>query len=87
LNVPSILKSERVIIGLLVAICGVILLGVLIGLWRYGIDLATVFLGTPWDSSLEHSRGTIAIEGGVVAVTLLFGGLFIAGVMAMVKRA
>ena len=86
MNIASMLKNEGVLIGLLVVICGVILLGVLIGLWRYGIDLSAVFLGTAWDSPLEHTRGTIAIEGGIVAVTLLFGGLFVAGIMTLVKK-
>ena len=73
-------------IKLLVAVCGLILAGVLIGLWLYGIDLSTVFLGTPWNSPLSHTRGVIAIEGGIVAITVLFGGLFIAGIMALIKK-
>ncbi len=69
-----------------VVVFGAILAGVLIGLWQYGVDLSTVFLGTPWNSSLPHTRGIIALEGGIVAITLLFGGLFIAGLMALIVR-
>ena len=86
MNIVSILKNEKLAIGFLVVVCGVVLLGVLLGLWRYGIDLATVFLGTPWNSPLEHTRGIMAIEGGIVAVTLLFGGLFVAGMLALIKK-
>ena len=69
-----------------VAVSAVILAGVLIGLWQYGIDLSAVFLGTPWDSPLSHTRGIIAIKGGIVTVTLLFGGLFLAGITALIKK-
>jgi len=74
------------IIRILVVVSGLVLVGVLICLWRYGIDLSSVFLGTPWHSSLSHTRGIIAIEGGIVAITLLFGGLFVAGIMALMRK-
>ncbi len=77
--------SEAGIIRGSVIICGVIIAAVLIGTWQYGIDLSAVFLGTPWQSSLEPSRGITAIEGGIVAITLLFGGLFLAGIIALAR--
>ena len=85
-NAAWILKNETLMIKISVAICGVILAGVLIGLWQYGIDLSAVLLGTPWSSPHEPTRGIIAIEGGIVAVTLLFGGLFIGGIIALVRK-
>ena len=86
MNISSIIKNEALMIKTIVAISAVILAGVLIGLWQYGIDLSNVFLGTPWNSSLAHTRGIIAIEGGIIAITLLFGGLFIAGIAALVRK-
>jgi len=86
MNAAWIVKNETLMIQLLVVVSGVILAGVLIGLWQYGVDLSSVFLGTPWNSPLAHTRSTIALEGGIVAITLLFGGLFIAGVMALITR-
>ena len=86
MNIPSIIKNETLMIIISVVIFGLLLVGVLIGLWRYGIDLSAVFLGTPWNSPLSQTRGIIAIEGGVVAITMLFGGLFIAGIMALIKK-
>ncbi len=74
-------------IRLLVAVCGLILAGVLIGLSLYGMDLAAIFFGTPWNSPLQHTRGVIAIEGVIVAVALVLGGLFIAGIIALIKKA
>ena len=86
MNLLSIIKNEPLVIKATVAVSAVILAGVLIGLWQYGIDLSAVLLGTPWSSPHEPTRGIIAIEGGIVAVTLLFGGLFVGGIMALVKR-
>ena len=85
-NAERIITHETLMIKIGVAISAVILAGVLIGLWQYGIDLSNVFLGTPWNSSLAHTRGIIAIEGGIIAITLLFGGLFIAGIAALVRK-
>ena len=78
--------NETMIIRILVVVSGLVLVGVLIGLWQYGIDLSSVFLGTPWQSPLSHTRGIIAIEGGIVAITLLLGGLFVAGIMALIRK-
>jgi len=78
--------NETLIIRSLVVVSGLVLAGVLIGLWQYGIDLSSVFLGTPWQSPLSHTRGVIAIEGGIVAVTLPLGGLFVAGIMALIRK-
>ena len=78
--------SETVIIRILVALFCLVLAGVLIGAWLYGLDLSAVLLGTPWQSSLAHTRGIIALEGGIVAITLLFGGLFVAGLMALIRK-
>jgi len=78
--------NETMIIRSLVVVSGLVLAGVLIGLWQYGIDLSSVFLGTPWQSPLSHTRGIIAIEGGIVAIALLFGGLFVAGIMALIRK-
>ena len=86
MKIASIIKNETMIIRILVVVFGLVLAGVLIGLWQYGIDLSSVFLGTPWHSPLPHTRGIIAIEGGIVAVTLLFGGLFVAGIMALIRK-
>jgi len=86
MNVASIVKNEALMIKICIALSAIILAGVLIGLWLYGIDLSAVFLGTPWNSPLAHTRGTMAIEGGIVAVTLLFGGLLIAGITALIKK-
>ncbi len=84
-NRSSILKNETLIIKTVVAISAVTLAGVLIGLWQYGIDLSAVFLG-PAEGAHELSRGIMALEGAIVAVALLFGGLFLAGIMALVKK-
>jgi len=78
--------NERLIIRSLIVVSGLILAGVLIGLWQYGIDLSSVFLGTAWQSPLPYTRGIIAIEGGIVTITLVFGGLFIAGIMALIRK-
>jgi len=86
MNIPSIVKNETLMIKISVAVFGLVLAGVLIGTWLSGIDLSAIFLGTPWNSPHAHTRGIIAIEGGIVAVTLLFGGLFIAGLMALIVR-
>ena len=86
MNISSIIKNEALMIKTIVAISAVILAGVLIGLGEYGIDLSAVFLGTPWSSSHEPTRGIIAIEGGIIAITLLFGGLFVGGIMALVRK-
>lgn len=86
MNLASIVKNETLVIRLLVTVCGLILAGVLIGLSLYGMDLAAIFLGTPWNSPLQHTRGIIALEGVIVAVTLVLGGLFIAGIMALIKK-
>ena len=85
-NRSSILKNETLMIKTVVAISAVILAGVLIGLWQYGIDLSAVFLG-PAEGAHEPSRGIMALEGVIVAVALLFGGLFLAGIMALIKKA
>ena len=86
-SAERIIKHERLAIKVGVVVCGVIVAGMLIGFWQYGIDLSAVFLGTPWGSLLhEQTRGIRALEGAIVAVTLLFGGLFLAGVIALVRR-
>jgi len=86
MNAAQILKNETLMIKISVVISGVILAGVLIGLWQYGIDLSAVLLGTPWSSPHEPTRGIIAIEGGIVAITLLFGSLFLAGITALIRK-
>ena len=78
--------NETMIIRILVVVFGLVLAGVLIGAWQYGLDLSSIFLGTPWDSPLAHTRGIMALEGGIVAITLPFGGLFVAGLMALIVR-
>lgn len=78
--------NETMIIRILVVVFGLALAGVLIGAWQYGLDLSSIFLGTPWDSPHAYTRGIIALEGGIVAITLLFGGLFVAGLMALIVR-
>ncbi len=57
--------------------------GVLIGLGLYGVDLASVFLGTPWRSSLPSGQTAMVLEGIIVSVTILFGGLLVAGIIAL----
>ncbi len=86
MNVPSVIKNETMIIRVLVVVFGLVLAGVLIGVWQYGLDLSAVLLGTPWQSPLAHTRGIIALEGGIVTITLLFGGFFVAGLMALIAR-
>jgi len=86
MNIPSIVKNETLMIKISVAVFGLVLAGVLIGTWLSCIDLSAIFLGTPWQSPHAHTQGIIAIEGGIVAVTLLFGGLFIAGLMVLIVR-
>ena len=84
---PEVKVMERAIIVASVYVSAVILVGLLIGLWRYGIDLGSVFVGTHWSSPLDPtSKGIIAIEGGLVFLTLGFGGLLIFGVMALIKE-
>ena len=68
-----------------VVVSAVVLVGVLIGLWQYGIDLSAVFLG-PAEGAHEPSRGIMALEGAIVAVTLLFGGLFLAGIIVLIRK-
>ena len=55
--------NESMIIRILVVVFGLVLAGVLIGLWQYGVDLSAVLLGTPWNSPLPHTQGVIALEG------------------------
>ena len=74
------------IIRTLVVVFGLVLAGVLIAAWLYGLDLSSIFLGTSWNSPHAHTRGIIALEGGIVAITILFGGLFVAGLMALIVR-
>lgn len=77
---------ERAFLVASVYVSAIIIIGLIIGLWRYGIDIGHVFLGTPWNSPLDsHSRGIIAIQGGLVFLTLAFGGLFIFGVLALLN--
>ncbi len=78
--------NESTIIRILVVVFGLVLTVVLVGLWQYGVDLSAIFLGTPWNSPLPHTQGVIALEGGLVAITLLFGGLFVGGLMALIAR-
>jgi len=78
--------NETMIIRILMVVFGLVLAGVLIGAWQYGLNLSSIFLGTPWNSPYAHTRGIIALEGGIVAITLLFGGLFVAGLMALIVR-
>ena len=78
--------NETMMIRILVVVFGLVLAGVLLGAWLYGLDLSAVLLGTPWQSPLAHTRGIIALEGGIVAITLLFGGLFVAGLMALIRK-
>ena len=86
MNIASIIKTETMIIRILVVVFGLVLAGVLIGAWLYGLDLSSMFLGTAWNSPHAHTRGIIALEGGIVAITLIFGGLLIAGLMALIVR-
>ena len=86
MNITSIIKNETLIIRILVVVVGLVLAGVLIGAWLGGLDLSAIFLGTSWNSLLPHTRGIIALEGGIVAVTLLLGGFFVAGLMALIVR-
>jgi hypothetical protein len=86
MNITSIIRNETMILGIFVAVCGVISGGVLIAAWLCGLDLSAIFLGTPWDSPHAYTRGIIALEGGIVAITLLFGGFFVAGIMALIMR-
>lgn len=86
MKIASIIKNETMIIRILVVVFGLVLAGVLIGAWQYGLDLSSIFLGTAWNSPHAHTRGIIALEGGIVAITLLFGGLLIAGLMALIVR-
>ncbi len=55
----------------------------LIGLGLYGIDLGSVFLGTPWKSSLPFGHTAEVLEGITVFLTLGFGSLLVAGVIAL----
>ena len=64
MNIASIIKNESMIIRTLVVVFGLVLAGMLIGLWQYGVDLSAVLLGTPWNSPLQHTQGVIALEGG-----------------------
>lgn len=73
---------ERPLIVAVAYVSGVILAAVLIGLWRFGIDLGSVFFGT--HPATEPSRGIMAIEGGLVFITLIFGGLFIFSVTTLI---
>jgi hypothetical protein len=84
-NVGWAIKNEMLVIKGSIAISVIILLGVLIGLSKYGINLRSVFLG-PAEGASEPSRGIIALEGAVVAVSLLFGAIFLAGVIILAKK-
>jgi len=84
-NVGWAIKNEMLVLKASIAISLIILLGVLIGLSKYGVDLGSVFLGPP-EGAPEPSRGMIALEGAVVAVSLLFGAIFLAGVIIMAKK-
>lgn len=84
-NVEWLIKHETLMIKASVAISAVILAGVLIGLWKYGVDMSAVFLG-PVKGAHEPSRGMMALEGAIVAVALLFGGIFLAGVVALARK-
>ncbi len=86
MTIASIIRNETLIIRVCVVVFGLVLAGVLISAWQYGLDLSSIFLGTPWNSPLSHTRGIIALEGGIVATALLFGGLFVAGLMALIVR-
>ena len=84
-NAEWIIKHEILMIKVGVVVSAVVLAGVLIGLWQYGIDLSAVFLG-PAEGAHEPSRGIMALEGAIVAVTLLFGGLFLAGITVLIRK-
>ena len=86
-NITWAKDHEEQAIKYMVGISAVILIGVLIGLWQYGIDLGTVFLGTKWMSASHgQTKGIIALEGAIVAVSLLFGSLLITGIVILAKR-
>ena len=85
-KIIKIAITERMIIRICVVAFGLALAGMLIAAWQCGLDLSSMFVGTPWNSPHEYTKGIIALEGGIVALTLLFGGLFIAGVMALIVR-
>ena len=80
----SFTKYEAAAIHGMIYISAVILIGVLVGLSYYGIDLRTVFFGIPENAYHEASRGIIALEGAIVAVTLLFGSVLVAGITALI---
>lgn len=84
-NVGWAIKNEMFVLKGSIAISVITLLGVLIGLSKYGIDLRSVFLGPP-EGAPEPSRGIIALEGAVVAVSLLFGAILLAAVIILAKR-
>ena len=84
-NAEWLIKHEILVIKVGVVVSAVILAGVLIGLWQYGINLSAVFLG-PAEGAHEVSRGIMALEGAIVAVTLLFGGVFLAGIIALIRK-
>ena len=85
MSLSSMMKNEMLMHKALVAVSAIILAGVLIGLSQYGIDLSSVFLGTHWNSPLAETRGTMALEGAIASITLVFGGLFIMGIMVLLK--
>lgn len=84
-NVGWAIKNEMFVLKGSIAISVITLLGVLIGLSKYGIDLGSVFLGPP-EGAHEPSRGIIALEGAVVAVSLLFGAILLAAVIILAKK-
>lgn len=83
-NASWVMKHETLLIKAGVLISGIVLAGVLIGLWQYGISLSSVFFGPP-EGAHEPSRGIMALEGAIVAVVLLFGGIFLAGLMVLIR--
>ncbi len=70
----------------LVLISTLALAGTLIGLSLYGIDIPATLLGTPWRSRLPDDRTAMAIQGGIVTITILFGSLLIAGIIALAVK-
>ncbi len=59
------------------------LAGTLIGLSAYGVDLSATLFGTPWRSPLPDDRVAMALKGVIVTVTILFGSLLVAGIIAL----
>jgi|GEM_PF-3173719 hypothetical protein len=71
-------------LGIFLLVFGLILAGIGVAAWQYGLDLSTTILGIPRNAN-EYEIGTWCKAGGL-GLTVLGGGLAIGGIVRMIVK-